>query len=117
MKNAANAAKRDAIKTTDIVMQQNMALKAESRSRCATNKLAEPVRDRIHAAEFDALKAEEAREAAEVENAGLREEVKRLRGKMDSTSRVEFDRLRISAAGKDPSLIGLLGKAGEVSIF
>ena len=95
------------------VLRHTVALKRGGRSKCATAKLPQGVRDRIADAEADTIIAETAREEAEEEIAALNETVKALRAKLDPKSRAAFDRLHKPAEGEAETLISVLGKDGE----
>ena len=117
LKNAANAAKRDAKKSASRALKK--AEGAGSRSKCAVGKLPNGVEERLGLAQADAVAAETAAEALAEENEKLKETIAALRSRLDKKSKAAFDELvQENAAGQfdetgAKSLVDHLGKDGE----
>lgn len=114
LKNAALAAKRAAVAQNERAKIRVINSTQGGSGRCtkATAKLPKGVRERVEAAEADTVAAEIEAEALEERVGELEETVKRLYAKLDSESKAEFDRLRVTT-DHGINLVSLLGNAGE----
>ena len=112
LKIQALTAKRKAEKAEAKVLKSTLKLKGHGLLQCATKHLPIEVRERVEAANADAVAAEVAVEALEERVEELEETVELLRAKLDPESRTEFDRLRMTT-DHGISLVSLLGNAGE----
>ena len=114
LKSAALAAKRTAVAQSERAKTAVLKLTQGGSGRCtkATAELPKGVRERVEAAEADTVAAEIEAEALEERVGELEETVKRLYAKLDSESKAEFDRLRVTT-DHGISLVSLLGNAGE----
>jgi polyhydroxyalkanoate synthesis regulator phasin len=112
LRNKAQQEKREAKKLAARVMCKQ---KGGGLSKCAQNKLPEAVRARLDAAEADVVAAGTEKEELKERVEELEESVKKLYSKLDTKSRIEFDRLRSEPlkGGDGTNLINLLGKEGE----